>query len=316
MQGTYYYLALITVAIVFAMIVVGTKISKLKANTLFIGVFATVVGLLIGSLAYLPLSQLPDIYGVWMPFVFYFAMIGISNWVFFSRRSAIEQTFESINKMIGVIISLRPQISSSSNKYKEKEVMVDTSVLIDGRISDIAETGFIPGKLIVPKFILSELQNIADSKDDLRRQKGRRGLDVLADLKKTGLKVENNSGNYDKEIPVDEMLVKMAKSRKASVITNDFNLNKVAKVEGVNVLNINELAQAIRPVIIPGEEMEVKIVQEGKEKSQGVAYLSDGTMIVVEKGKKLVGKSVNVTIKRVLQTAAGKMFFATIKSNN
>lgn len=314
MQGTYFYLALITVTIVFAMIVAGTKISKLKANTLFIGVFATVVGLLIGSLAYLPLSKLPDIYGIWVPVIFYVAIVAGSIWLFVSRKSVIEQTFDSINKMASVIISLKPQISSGSSKIKENEIMVDTSVLIDGRISDIAKTGFVPGRLVVPKFILFELQNIADSSDDLRRQKGRRGLDVLGDLKKdANLKLESNPDNYDKEIPVDEMLVKMAKSRKASVITNDYNLNKVAKVEGVEVLNINELAHAIRPVVIPGEEMELKVVQIGKEKNQGVGYLPDGTMIVVEKGDKLVGKNVNVTIKRVLQTAAGKMFFATVK---
>ncbi|MDD3480769.1 MAG: TRAM domain-containing protein [Patescibacteria group bacterium] len=315
MESTYLYLGLITIAIIIGMIVVGTKVSKLKANTFFIGVFGTVVGLLVGSLAYLPLSKLPGIYGTWVPVIFYVLMVVGFIWVFLSRRPVIEQTFETISKVVNTIISLRPQLQSTT-KTKERDVLVDTSVLIDGRISDIAETGFIPGRLVVPKFILAELQNIADSDDDLRRVKGRRGLDSLEILKKDHrLKVEPTPdflvGSKD---PVDEKLVAMAKDRKALVITNDFNLNKVAKVEGVSVLNINELSQALRPVLIPGEEMELKIVQKGKEKDQGVAYLPDGTMIVVEKGDKLVGKKVRVEIKRVLQTAAGKMFFATLKN--
>lgn len=316
MQSTYLYLGLIAVAIFFVMIVAGNKISKLKANTFFIGLFAVVVGLVIGSLAYLPLSQLPDIYGVWVPVIFYVAMVIVSVWLFLSRKDVIEQTFGTIGKVISTIINMRPQLPTpSSSRSKEKDILVDTSVLIDGRIVDIAETGFVPGRLTVPKFILSELQNIADSDEGLRRTKGRRGLDSLNDLKKKhGLKVipapdkvkENND-------PVDEKLVHMARIIKADVITNDFNLNKVAKVEGVKVLNINELNQAIRPVILPGEEMKIKIVQEGKEKEQGVGYLSDGTMIVVERGMKLVGETVKIEIKRVIQTAAGKMFFATLK---
>ncbi|MBW6431967.1 TRAM domain-containing protein, partial [Patescibacteria group bacterium] len=184
-----------------------------------------------------------------------------------------------------------------------------------GRIAGIAETGFLPGRLIVPKFILSELQNIADSDNSLRRSKGRLGLDVLDQLKKNNnLKVVPTPDVIkDSTDPVDEKLVQMARLVKADIITNDFNLNKVAKVEGVKVLNTNELSQAIRPVLIPGEELEVKIIQEGKEKEQGVGYLSDGTMIVVEKGMQLVGQTVKVEIKRVIQTTAGKMYFAIIK---
>lgn len=320
MQSTYLYLGLIAVAIFFVMIVAGNKISKLKANTFFIGLFAVVVGLLIGSLAYLPLSQLPNIYGIWVPVIFYVAIVIVSIWLFLSRKDVIEQTFNTIGKVVSTIIGMRPQLPApssfkSKSRSKEKEILVDTSVLIDGRIADIAETGFVPGRLIVPKFILSELQNIADSDESLRRTKGRRGLDVLNELKKKhNLKIviAPDKINENKE-PVDEKLIHMARIIKADVITNDFNLNKVAKVEGVKVLNINELNQAIRPVILPGEEMKIKIVQEGKEKEQGVGYLSDGTMIVVEKGMKLVGETVKIEIKRVIQTAAGKMFFATLK---
>lgn len=313
MNSTYLYLGIITVAIFVVMIAAGSKISKLKANTFFIGFFAVVVGLLVGSLAYLPLSRLPDIYGVWVPVIFYVAMVGASVWLFLSRQKVIEQTFENIGKIFHILVSLKPQLPSS--KAKESEVLVDTSVLIDGRIIGIANTGFLPGKLIVPKFILSELQNIADSDDALRRTKGRLGLDALDELKKShNLKVVATPDTIkESSDPVDEKLVQMAKLCKSDIVTNDFNLNKVAKVEGVKVLNINELSQAIRPVLIPGEEMEVKIIQEGKEKEQGVGYLSDGTMIVVEKGINLVGDTVNVEIKRVIQTAAGKMYFATLK---
>lgn len=318
MSSTYLYLGLITVAIVIAMFALGTKISKLKANTFFIGVFAVVVGLLIGSLAYLPLSKLPGIYGVWIPVIFYAVTVIVSVWLFVSRKEVIEQAFSTFSKVIHVVIGLRPQKGESllgGHKLKEAEVLVDTSVLIDGRLPDIAATSFIPGNLVVPKFILLELQNIADSDDRLRRTKGRRGLDTLDELKKShNLKVEPTPEflREDKS-PVDEKLIKMAKSIGAYVITNDFNLNKVAKVDGVRVLNINELSQALRPVLIPGEELEIEVIQAGKERDQGVGYLSDGTMIVVEKGDKLVGQTVKVEIKRVLQTTAGKMYFATLK---
>lgn len=317
MQGTYFYLGLITIAIIVLMVVIGNKISKLKANTFFIGVFAVVIGLLVGSLGYLPLSKLPDIYGVWVPIIFYLVAVTVSIWLVFSRKTVIDQAFDTVNKVVNVLMGLRFQ-NQPSQRQKEKIILVDTSVLIDGRILDIAATGFIPGRLVVPKFIVSELQNIADSDNSLRRIKGRRGLDILNDLKKNfKLKIVPVPEYLkDSKDPVDDKLVKMAKKEKGSIITNDYNLNKVAKVENVEVLNINELSQAIRPVLIPGEELEIKIVQEGKEKNQGVGYLSDGTMIVVEEGRKLVGQKVRVIIKRVLQTAAGKMFFATIKNGN
>jgi uncharacterized protein YacL len=314
MSSTYLYLALITVALVLVMFILGTRVSKLQANTFFIGVFAMVVGLLTGSLAYLPLSQLPGIYGVWVPLIFYAVIVIMSVWLFISRKDTIEQTFNTFGKLMRLIISLRPQLQNV-HRHKEIEVMVDTSVLIDGRLSDIAATGFLPGHLVVPKFILLELQNIADSEDRLRRNKGRRGLETLEELKKQhNLRVEPtpDSLKNDKS-PVDEKLIRTAKQAGAYVITNDFNLNKVAKVDGVKVLNINELSQALRPVLIPGEELEVEVIQAGKESGQGVAYLSDGTMIVVEKGDKLIGQTVRVDIKRVLQTAAGKMYFATLK---
>lgn len=311
-----YLLVFISTALAFVIALLIARLSKLKANTLFIGVFATIVGLLIGSLAYLPLSRLPGIYGTWLPVVFYVISVLGANWVFLTRRSTIEDTLETISKMVNVILNLKPHmpqlLNTAAKESAQRELLVDTSVLIDARIVDIAKTGFLFGKIVVPKFILSELQNIADSEEPMRRAKGRRGLDSLADLKKTS-KVEIVSEDVAKDDPVDLKLLHLAKFRKGEVLTTDYNLNKVAKVEGVKVLNINELAQSLRPVLIPGEEMEVKIIQAGKEKNQGVGYLPDGTMIVVEEGDKLVGETVQIVIKRILQTAAGKMFFATIK---
>jgi len=312
-----YLLVLISAGLVVVMAILATKLARLKANIFFIGIFAAIVGLLIGTLAYLPLSKLPGVFGVWIPVVFYVISVSGSIWLFLVRRQTIEQTFDTIKKLVETIIHLRPQmpqIVQRSGKEKGREIVVDTSVLIDGRLVDIVKIGFLPGNLVIPKFILTELQNIADSDDSMRRAKGRRGLDSLAEIKKeTRTKIEIVSEGVPEHEKVDAKLVHLAKTRGADILTTDFNLNKVAKIEGVRVLNINELSQAIRPVIIPGEEMEIKIIQSGKEKHQGVGYLPDGTMIVVEEGDKLVGKTVKIEIKRVLQTAAGKMFFATIK---
>lgn len=313
-MNSIYLLFFFGIILAIIMFFLASRLTKLKANTFFISLFATIVGLLIGSLAYLPLSKLPDVYGVWIPVIFYVFSVFASVWIFLARRKTIEQTFDTMGKFVNAIIHLRPQMPQiiQRSRTSSKEIAVDTSVLIDGRIGDIAKAGFIMGTLIVPRFILSELQNIADSEEPMRRAKGRRGLDVLSELKKY-VKVETVSESIPERDTVDLKLLHLAKLRGADVLTTDYNLNKVAKVEGVRVLNINELSQAIRPILLPGEEMEIKIVQAGKEKDQGVGYLPDGTMIVVEHGDKLVGDTVGVEIKRVLQTAAGKMFFATIK---
>jgi uncharacterized protein YacL len=312
-----YQFVLISAIVAFIGVIIIAKLSKLKSNILFIGIFATIVGLLVGSLAYLPISNLPGIYGKWMPIGFYILSVTGAIWIFYNKKHIIEDTLNSLSKALHIILNLKsqfPQINqvSSRNKPTLKEILVDTSVLIDGRVSEIAKYGFIPGRITVPKFILSELQNIADSEDQMRRQKGRRGLDTLSELKKH-LKVDVVNEDVLPDEPVDSKLIGLAKNRKADVLTTDYNLNKVAKIENVRVLNINELSQALRPMIIPGEEMDLKIVQAGKEKNQGVAYLPDGTMIVVEEGDRLVDKTVTVVIKRVLQTTAGKMYFATLK---
>lgn len=189
--------------------------------------------------------------------------------------------------------------------------LVDTSVIIDGRISDICASGFIEGTLIVPRFVLLELQNIADSSDVLRRAKGRRGLDILKALQDEGSKVtvEITEDDPQDANEVDSKLVRLAKKYGAKILTNDFNLNKVAQIEGVDVLNINDLANALKPAVLPDERMEVKVIKEGKEPAQGVGYLDDGTMIVVDGGRAYLGKRVEVVVTSVLQTAAGRMIF-------
>jgi len=207
-----------------------------------------------------------------------------------------------------------PEANSTANCK-----ILDTNVIIDGRIADVCRTGFIEGTLYVPGFVLEELQHIADSGDNLKRARGRRGLDILNNMQKElPLVVRSWDKMLDKSAANDEVdtrLVKLAKALEGAIVTNDFNLNKVAALQGVQVLNVNELANALKPVVLPGEEMTVGIVKEGKEPNQGVAYLDDGTMIVVEDGRRFIGATLGVTVTSVLQTVAGKMIFARVRSD-
>jgi len=208
---------------------------------------------------------------------------------------------------------------SSREKINKEETVVpkilDTSVIIDGRIFDICKTGFIEGPLVIPSFVLEELRHIADSSDALKRNRGRRGLDVLNRIQKElDIEVKIYDDDLSDIAEVDSKLLKLGQLLHAKVITNDYNLNKVAEFQGVPVLNINELANAVKPVVLPGEEMVVQVIKDGKETGQGVAYLDDGTMIVVDGGKKHVGETIGVMVTSVLQTAAGRMIFAKPKS--
>ena len=201
----------------------------------------------------------------------------------------------------------------SKNRSNATPKILDTSVIIDGRIVDILKTGFIEGDIVIPSFVLVELRHIADSSDNLKRARGRRGLDILNKIQSEyGIEIyETGSDKSLEDIPeVDVKLLKLAQNMKGMVVTNDYNLNKVAGIQGVGVLNINELANTLKPVVLPGEKLQVFLVKEGKENSQGVAYLDDGTMIVVENGKRLIGKTINTTVTSVLQTSAGRMIFA------
>ncbi|HPB70512.1 MAG TPA: TRAM domain-containing protein [Syntrophales bacterium] len=192
--------------------------------------------------------------------------------------------------------------------------ILDTSVIIDGRIADICDTGFIDGNFIVPRFVLDELQYVADSSDSLKRSRGRRGLDILNRMQRaSGISIEVLDQDYPRIKGVDAKLVALAREKKGKIITNDFNLNKVAELQGIKILNVNELANAVKPVVLPGEAMTVKIIREGKEPGQGVAYLDDGTMIVVDNAQRYQGQLVDVQVTSVLQTTAGRMIFSEMK---
>ena len=217
---------------------------------------------------------------------------------------------------VGIRIGLRQQLSrwvrEGFHNGDAAPKLLDTSVIVDGRVLEIVQAGFIEGRLLVPKFVLKELQAIADSADSIRRARGRRGLEILNRLREVSGRLEV----IDQDAPerdVDGKLVTLAHELKAPVLTNDYNLNRVAKLQGVTILNVNELANAIKPVVLPGEEMAVSIIKDGKEQNQGVGYLEDGTMIVVENGKRLIGETVGVQVTSVLQTAAGRMIFAKPK---
>ncbi|MBP7907802.1 MAG: PIN domain-containing protein [Proteocatella sp.] len=286
------------------------KIEKESASVGTLDMLVSLGGIIIGLIvAYFISSfvtQIPVIGSAISAVIYVF--LGILGYRMSTRRK---------DDIFSIASSLK--ISQHKDKAGKKVVsgvpkVLDTSVIIDGRIADIAKTGFIEGKFIVPTFVLEELRHIADSSDDLKRIKGRRGLDIL-NIMQEELKLDFEISDMDFEdiSEVDMKLLKLAQTLNGKVLTNDFNLNKVAQFQGVKVLNINELANAVKTVVIPGEEMVVVIVKEGKEHNQGVAYLDDGTMIVVENAKKLIGQQFTVIVTTVLQTAAGRMIFAKIK---
>lgn len=223
---------------------------------------------------------------------------------------------------LGMIVAMRgkdefniiiPYVKFSRQDQKDEMIILDTSVIIDGRIVDICNVKFLEGKFIVPRFILKELQAIADSSDSLKRARGRRGMDILAKLQKNpSVDVKIHSEDFQDIKDVDAKIVKLAKVLGAKVFTNDYNLNKIAEIQGVKVLNVNELASALRPVVLPGENLEIRLVKEGKEYNQAVGYLEDGTMVVVDNGRRLIGQNVRVVVGSVLQTAAGRMIFGKL----
>lgn len=228
--------------------------------------------------------------------------------------------FQVGNKKRDELMSLFNRNKKKSNEEEPEKVeknvlkILDTSVIIDGRIADICQTGFLDGTIVIPQFVLEELQHIADSSDVLKRNRGRRGLDILNRIQKElSMNVEIYEGDFEEIQEVDSKLVKLAKITNGVVVTNDFNLNKVCELQKVSVLNINDLANAVKPVVLPGEEMHVQVIKDGKEQNQGIAYLDDGTMIVVEGGRDYIGKHIEVLVTSVLQTSAGRMIFAKPK---
>jgi len=204
-----------------------------------------------------------------------------------------------------------PRLYREGPLREDKCVLLDTSVIIDGRIADVSQTGFISGEMLIPRFVLNELQHIADSSDALRRNRGRRGLDMLNRLRKESVvPIRITDMDVEGYREVDDKLIMLAKQLRCPILTNDYNLNRVAELQGVMVLNVNELANAVKSVVLPGESLRVRIIQEGKEQGQGVGYLDDGTMVVVENGRRYINNTISVMVTKVLQTAAGRMIFA------
>ncbi len=284
-------------------------LGRIAAETLFAALTGLVSGLIIAALLAFPLSTLPNLFGDIAPFigVLLFGYLGVS--IFVMRQGDIMgmlTTFRNGGEMS------EGENGSSWSRIK-RTILLDTSVIIDGRISDIASTGFLPGTLLIPRFVLNELQYVADSPDGLRRQRGRRGMEVLSHLQKDpNVMVRISDIDVDGVREVDSKLVVLARQLKCPVLTNDYNLNRIAELQGVTVLNINELANAVKSVVLPGEVLRINVIQEGKERDQGVGYMEDGTMVVVENGRDVIGEYTDVSVTKVLQTAAGRMIFARI----
>jgi uncharacterized protein YacL len=282
-------------------------LGRIAAETLFSGLIGLVIGLLTAALLAFPLSLLPQPFGEVLPFVgvLVFSYLGIS--LFVMRQG-------DIMGMLSSITSRGEGGGGSSWSRTNRTILLDTSVIIDGRVADIAKTGFLPGTLLIPRFVLNELQYIADSPDGLRRQRGRRGMEVLAELQKTpDVMVRISDIDVDGVREVDSKLVVLARQMQCPILTNDYNLNRVAELQGVTILNINELTNAVKSVVLPGEEMRINVIQEGKEVGQGVGYMEDGTMVVIENGHDYIGNYIPVHVTKVLQTAAGRMIFARVE---
>lgn len=277
------------------------SIRQIPAQQLLAATIGLIVGLIIAALTAFPLSLLPDPWKSVLPFLSLILFAYLGAWVMVMR----ERDFYAI---LGGRLGRDGFVKASS----DKSVLLDTSVIIDGRIADISRTGFIDGTMTIPRFVLAELQHIADSADSLRRNRGRRGLDMLNKLQKESIvPIRITDLDVEDVHEVDDKLIRLAKNLHCPIITNDYNLNRVAELQGIRVLNVNELANAVRAVVLPGEGMHVRVVQEGKELGQGIAYLDDGTMVVVENGKKYLGNTLDVTVTRMLQTNQGRMIFAT-----
>lgn len=303
---------------------VRDKIRVAAASDLVAAVIGLLIGLILSALFAIPLAYLPAPFGQLAPFVaaIVTGYLGLTAAV--QRKSDIAHLFQSSLLRRGRDRDEERERDRERGKKREPEkeqtspptepkiqILLDTSTIIDGRIADISQTGFVMGTLVVPRFVLNELQRIADSADTMRRNRGRRGLEILNRLQKDAtVPIDIIDTDVEGIADVDGKLVKLARDLHCPIITNDFNLNRVAELQGVKVLNINELANAIKPVLLPGEEIQIKIMQDGKELGQGVGYLDDGTMIVVENGRQFMNSTIEVTVTRVLQTVAGRMIFA------
>lgn len=284
----------------------GVPVSEMLWATL-----GLILGLIIAFLLSQPLKLIPIPYlGLILTVIIYGSCAYLGLRVGSVHREELNDKFRNLIPVTKRAIKEKPLVKEDTTAK-----VLDTSVIIDGRVKEIALAGFLEGKLVVPVFVLEELQHIADSADSLKRNRGRRGLDILKAMQDSpDFDIEIFKGKYEDIKEVDSKLLKLTQELNGKIVTNDYNLNKVAVLQNIPVLNINELANAVKPVFLPGEEMEVAIVKEGKEHSQGLGYLDDGTMIVVENGKKYLGETITVIVTSILQTSAGKMIFAKPKN--
>jgi len=278
------------------------QLRQVPAQTLVSVIIGLIIGLIIAALMAFPLSFLPKPFSQVLPFtgVVLFSYLGIAIMVIRQR--------DIFNILSG---RLAGRAGGGSTGSVEAQVLLDTSVIIDGRIADICRTGFVRSEMLVPRFVLNELQHVADSADRLRRNRGRRGLEMLnALLKDSNALVRVTDMDIENTYQVDDKLVLLAKQLRCPIMTNDYNLNRVAELQGVSVMNVNELANAVKAVFLPGESLDIQVIQEGKEHNQGVGYLDDGTMVVIEDGRRYIRRTITVNVTKVLQTAAGRMIFA------
>jgi uncharacterized protein YacL len=279
---------------------VEKKVRQIPAPVFFAAIIGLVLALLASALLALPLSLLPGLWGKVPPFVLGLLLCYLGISIMVQRGRDVFQPLTSA-----------PLTGITGRERGDGRIILDTNAIIDGRIADVSQTGFIRETLLIPRFVLNELQHIADSPDPMRRNRGRRGLSILTKMQReSDVPIQVLDTDFEDTPEVDGKLVKLAKSLRCPIITNDINLSRVAELQGIRVLNMNELANAIKPVILPGEEMRLRIVQEGKETGQGLGFLDDGTMVVVEGGRRFLNAEIDVVVTRVLQTAAGRMIFA------
>lgn len=291
--------------------VARNSLRSIPISDLIAGTIGLMIGLVIAVLLSYPVAQLPPPFGSILPLILVIIFGYLGATVAVTRQEDLLAFFR-VGRLTSTSGTVRGRSGADVQTHLVTKLLLDTSVIIDGRIADIAQTGFIPGILSVPRFVLNELQYIADSSDALRRNRGRRGLEMLDRLQNTeDVEIEFIDQDPQDAQQVDDKLISLALTLDAAIVTNDYNLNRVARLQGIKVLNINELANAVKAVLLPGEELPLRIIQEGKEASQGVGFLEDGTMVVVENGRRFLNQEVLVQVTKVLQTNAGRLIFAT-----
>ena len=304
----------VVIVLVIAYLVFARRLITISSSVFFITLSGVILGLSVGTLVSIPLSRLADPFGQWLPIVVNVFAVAVVTTFFYNQRDRINKSFGQFVDLIASLVKESRGLRRDTfggGVTGDSSIVVDTSVIIDGRILDLVKTHFVSGKLIIPRFVLNELQGVADSEDTLRRNKGRRGLEILNDLKRQpDVEVVVAEEDFENELDVDSKIIRLAKHYKAKLMTVDYNLNRVAKIQNIDVLNVNELSNALRPVLLPGETLKIKIIQPGKDEGQGVGYLEDGTMVVVEDGGRWIGQEREVIVTRVFQTVAGKMIFA------